>query len=108
MGYKKRKHLNRNDLETTADIIEHPSFFSISMGIGLGARNLNFSGKDLDFTDNNGNPTDVNLKFGAATVVGAEGAYFFNKYVGIGGRLRVKSSPIKGWNDIANSEREQM
>lgn len=104
----KGKHLKRNDLETTADIIEHPSFFSISMGIGLGARNLSFSGKDLDFTDNNGNPTDVNLKFGAATVVGAEGAYFFNKYVGVGGRLRVKSSPIKGWNDIANSEREQM
>lgn len=104
----KGKHLKRNDLTTTADIIEHPSFFSISMGIGLGARNLNFSGKDLDFTDNNGNPTDVNLKFGAATVVGAEGAYFFNKYVGVGGRLRVKSSPIKGWNDIANSEKEQM
>lgn len=104
----KGKHLKRNDLATTADIIEHPSFFSISMGIGLGARNLSFSGNDLGFTDDNGNPTDVNLKFGASTVVGAEGAYFFNKYVGVGGRLRVKSSPIKGWNEIANSAREEM
>lgn len=100
----KGKHLKRNDLDTTADLLEHPSFFDISMGLGLGSRSLSFPGRDMDFyTDENGD--DVELKFGTATVVGAECAYFFNKYVGIGGRLRVKSSPIKGWSDFASSER---
>lgn len=100
----KGKHLKRNDLATTADLLEHPSFFDISMGLGLGSRCLSFPGKDVDFySDENGE--NVDLKFGTATVVGAEGAYFFNKYVGIGGRLRVKSSPIKGWSDFASKER---
>lgn len=104
----KGKHLKRNDLLTTADIIEHPSFFSISMGIGLGNKNLTFSGEDLEFTDENGNPTNINLKFSSSTVVGAEGAYFLNKYVGLGGRLRVKSSPIKGWDKVANKEQQEL
>ena len=34
--------------------------------------------------------------------MGAEGAYFFNPYIGVGGRLRVKSSPINGWNNIVD------
>ena len=40
------------------------------------------------------------MRFGASTAVGVEGAYFFNKYVGVGGRLRVNSSPIKGWAGV--------
>lgn len=99
----KGKHLKRNNLPITADIIEHPSFFNISMGIGLGSRNMTFSGEDLGLGDaETDKAEDVTLKFGAATAVGAEGAYFFNKYIGIGGRLRVKSSPIKGWSDVTN------
>lgn len=102
----KGKHLKRNNLLTTADIIEHPSFFNISMGIGLGTRNMTFSGAELGLGDSNTDtPKDVNLKFSASTVVGAEGAYFFNKYLGVGGRLRVKSSPIKGWSEVVNLER---
>ena len=104
----KGKHLKRNDLATTANIIEHPSFFDISMGVGLGSRTLTFSGKDLGISDEDDKATNIDLKFGTATVVGAEGAYFFNKYVGIGGRLRVKSSPIKGWNDFGSTEREKI
>ena len=117
----KGRHLNRGTMPITADVIERPSFFSISMGIGLGSRNMTFNGEDLgliaDDSYNNlpDNPTeddyanlkysDVNLKFAPATVVGVEGAYFFNKYIGVGGRLRVKSSPIKGWSDVTNKER---
>lgn len=105
----KGKHLKRNDLATTANIIEHPSFFSISMGVGLGSRNLTFSGAELGLGDGESNQfSDVNLKFGTATVVGAEGAYFLNKYFGVGGRLRVKSSPIKGWNNVVNMERKRI
>ncbi len=114
----KGKHLRRNDLPGSSDIIKHPSFFSISMGVGLGTRNLSFSGEELHLQSADGEENGpVNLKFGTSTVVGAEGAYFINKYIGVGGRLRVKSSPIRGWgnmtytqtgfwNDWANSMKE--
>jgi len=90
----KGKGLLRNDIPGMANVIDHPSFFSISMGIGLGSRDLDFEMKEYGWANN------LNLKFQAATAVGAEGAYFFNPYIGVGGRLRVKSSPIKGWNNI--------
>ena len=84
----KQKGLLRNDL-----IIENekPSFFSISMGLGLG-------GKDLTF-DEDGETR--NIKFRAATVVDAEGAYFFNKYIGVGGRLRVRAQSTQDFGDFA-------
>lgn len=107
----KGNHLKRNDLDNTANIIENPSFFSVSMGIGLGSRNLTFSGDDLDLVQYNTDGTeisgDVELKFGAATVVGVEGAYFFNKYIGVGGRLKVRSTPIKGWSSVSSKFREK-
>ena len=92
----KGKGLLRNDIPGMASVIDHPSFFSISMGIGLGSRDLDFDMQEYGWADN------LNLKFQAATAVGAEGAYFFNPYIGVGGRLRVKSSPIKGWNKITD------
>ena len=92
----KGKGLLRNDISGMASVIDHPSFFSISMGIGFGSRNLDFDLSDFGWAEN------MNLKFRAATAVGAEGAYFFNPYIGVGGRLRVKSSPINGWNNIVD------
>ena len=71
---------------------EDPSFFSISMGLGLG-------NKDLEFESYG---EKIGLKFRAATVVDAEGAYFFNKYVGVGGRLRVRAQSVKDFGDFAN------
>ena len=85
----KGKGLLRNDLMIES---ENPSFFSISMGMGLG-------NKDLDFEDQG---ETVSIKFRAATVVDAEGAYFFNKYVGVGGRLRVRAQSAKDFGDFAN------
>ena len=84
----KQKGLLRNDL-----IIENekPSFFSISMGLGLG-------GKDLTFESDG---ETRNIKFRAATVVDAEGAYFFNKYIGVGGRLRVRAQSTQDFGDFA-------
>ena len=78
----------------TATGVMRVLFFSISMGIGFGSRNLDFDLSDFGWAEN------MNLKFRAATAVSAEGAYFFNPYIGVGGRLRVKSSPINGWNNI--------
>ena len=92
----KGKGLLRNDIIGAPSVIDHPSFFSISMGIGLGTRDLDFNMKEYGWADN------LNLKFQASTAVSAEGAYFFNPYIGVGGRLRVKSSPIKGWNKITD------
>ena len=92
----KGKGLLRNDIPGMASVIDHPSFFSISMGIGFGSRNLDFDLSDFGWAEN------MNLKFRAATAVSAEGAYFFNPYIGLGGRLRVKSSPINGWNNIVD------
>ena len=85
----KGKGLLRNDLEMSYD---NPSFFSISMGVGLG-------NKDLTFEDEG---EETNIKFRAATVVDAEGAYFFNKYVGVGGRLRIRAQSAKDFGDFAN------
>ena len=85
----KGKGLLRNDLLMD---YEKPSFFAISMGVGLG-------NKDLEFGDQG---ETMSLKFRAATVVDAEGAYFFNKYVGVGGRLRVRAQSAKDFGDFAN------
>ena len=85
----KQKGLLRSDLEL---ISEKPSFFSISMGLGLG-------NKDLEFESYG---EKIGLKFRAATVVDAEGAYFFNKYVGVGGRLRVRAQSVKDFGDFAD------
>jgi membrane-associated phospholipid phosphatase len=84
----KGKGLLRNDLIIDS---ENPSFFSISMGLGLGH-------KDLVFDDEE---DPMSIKFRAATVVDAEGAYFFNKYVGVGGRLRVRAQSAKDFGDFA-------
>ena len=97
----KNKGLLRGDISGDHNIVDHPSFFSVSMGMGFGARNMDF---DMDaiqgYESEDGEKNMMNLKFGTSTSVAAEGAYFFNKYFGIGGRLRVNSSPIKGWDKI--------
>ena len=100
--------LKRGFLINKSNAVENPSFFSISMGMGLGTRNMTFSGEELGVFDEEFNTKDVNLKFGTATVVGAEGAYFFNKYIGVGGRLRIKSNPIKGWSQLASDKKSSI
>ena len=84
-------------------IIDNPSFFSVSMGLGFGSRKLDFDMGNFDFSYDDEIEHEkhmLNLKFGTSTAVAAEGAYFFNKYIGVGGRLRVNSSPINGWDGI--------
>lgn len=85
----KQKGLLRNDMILDS---RKPTFFSVSMGVGLGGKNLVFEDQGQK----------VGIKFRAATVVDAEGAYFFNKYVGVGGRLRVRAQSAKDFGDFAN------
>ncbi len=84
----KEKGLLRSDMEYTTGSAVCPSFLSVSLGMGFGLRELDFKTSDAS--------APVKVKFQTATVVQAEGAYFFNKNVGVGGRLRVSTSPMKG------------
>ena len=103
----KGKGLLHNDLQLDS---ENSSFFGISMGVGLGSKHIDFTMDDVvdpwRFTDEDlGYDDDVdyesdetpNVTFRAATVVDAEGAYFLNKYIGIGGRLRVRAMSAKSF-----------
>ncbi len=115
----KGRGLMRNDLASYPDLRQNPSFFSISMGVGLGNKNLELPAFDFnlppdlfDDEDMGGDDIDqsepLKLKFRSATVVGAEGAYFFNPYIGVGGRLRLKATPINGWSKFALSEQAEI
>ena len=105
----KQKGLLMNDLSYYPDLRESPSFFAISMGVGTGNRNLTVPAFDYGIPDNlkkdlNLYEGPIELKFRASTAVGVEGAWFFCPYVGIGGRLRVKSTPINGWSKFSDIE----
>ncbi len=109
----KNRGLMRGDMGTFPDMRKNPSFFAIEMGIGLGNKNLimpafNFNLPadifDDDDTEEEVSTEPLRLKFRSATAVAAEAAYFFNPYIGIGGRLRVKATPINGWSKFALSE----
>ena len=109
----KGKGLLHNDLEIDS---QNPSFFSISMGVGLGAKNIDFGVDDMiglerfspqDIADAKaaeGEEGRENVEFRHATVVDAEGAYFFNKYIGIGGRFRVRAMSAKSFDRYASIE----
>ena len=102
----KGKGLLRNDL-----VIEdgNPSFFSISMGLGLGSKSIDFTVDDLVGAETYGNGfldeegAREHITFRAATVVDAEGAYFFNKYFGIGGRFRVRAMSAKSFGSYSEN-----
>ena len=106
----KHRGVQMNFLSDYPDLRTTPSFFSISMGIGLGNKNLTMPGFRFGIPNEDGSPNNdidtepLKLKFRAATAVGAEGAWFFCPYVGIGGRLRVKSTPINGWSAFTELE----
>ncbi len=108
----KQRGLQRGDLVAYPDLRANPSFFSISMGVGLGNKNLELPPFQFDIPaeiageESTSTDEPLHLQFRSATAVGAEGAYFFNPYIGVGGRLRVKATPINGWGQLAVSEEE--
>ncbi|TGX84203.1 phosphatase PAP2 family protein [Palleniella muris] len=62
----------------------NPSFLDVQMGVGIHKNTLHFLTPD-------GMEKAINLR--ASSVAGLEGAYFFNEYVGIGGMVRVTTTP---------------
>lgn len=107
----KNKGLLRGDLEGVSD---RPSFFAISMGMSYGLKNLTFHDSDEQYAGDNDFDEDseaFNVDFHTASVVDIEGAYFLNKYVGVGGRLRVRAMTAKGWSNFiedARSDRKDL
>ena len=107
----KNKGLLRGDLEGVSD---RPSFFAISMGMSYGLKNLTFHDSDEQYAGDNDFDEDseaFNVDFHTASVVDIEGAYFLNKYVGIGGRLRVRAMTAKQWSNFiedARSDRKDL
>ena len=108
--------LLRNNLELDS---ENPSFFGISMGLGLGGKDIGFNiitdlqdkeqhGFDDELVDyyKDWDEASINIDFRSATVVDAEGAYFFNKYVGLGGRFRVRAMSAKSFGQYADISSE--
>lgn len=69
---------------------EHPSFFDIQMGVAM------HSGR-IDFEYEDGFESDY-IQLGTSTAFGVEGAYFLNKYFGVGGMARITTTPGKGLN----------
>ncbi len=104
----KNRGLLMNDLNIHADLSKNPSFFSISMGVGFGNKNLTLPAFDFEGYGEEHDNKPMSLQFGNATAVGAEAAYFFNRYIGVGSRLRVKATPIKKWSSFATDEEEIM
>ena len=103
----KNKGLLRGDLEGVSD---KPSFFAISMGMSYGLKNLSFSDDNLMYAEDGSIVDDdseaFSVDFHTASVVDIEGAYFLNKYVGVGGRLRVRAMTAKSWKDFVDDARE--
>ena len=110
----KQKGLLRGNLENAT---QKPSFFAISMGLSMGTSDFAFTADDLKdkeyydqleeelgYTEDKSEQVDIN--FHTATTVDAEGAVFFNKYVGVGGRLRVRAMTAKNWNEFADRVRD--
>jgi len=103
----KNKGLLRGDLEGVSD---KPSFFAISMGMSYGLKSLSFSDDNLMYAEDGSIVDDdseaFSVDFHTASVVDIEGAYFLNKYVGVGGRLRVRAMTAKSWKDFVDDARE--
>ena len=94
----KDRHIVRGPLTQIPDLSrKHPSFFDVSMGIGFGSKEIDFTKDNPILIDDEEN---IKLNFRSATAVQVEGAYFINNFIGVGGRLRVRSSPIKGWSNF--------
>ncbi|WP_455657741.1 phosphatase PAP2 family protein [Phocaeicola sp.] len=86
-----RKNTTSRQLTSHFNHYDAPSFLSFNMGFATGPSTLRTA--ELYDTEE-GTPLGMHLHTGTSTVVSAEGAYFFNPYIGLGGRLRVATVPV--------------
>ena len=86
----KDKGINRFTNENTFNRMDKPSFLSLYLGL-----NVPLSGYDID--------EQTEFRTSSGSTAGIEGAYFFNPYVGLGGRFTVSNTSIIVNNDQAES-----
>lgn len=97
----KGKGLLRNNIDLHHDLISSPSFFSVYSGIGLGKQSMQLPTEQLFLDKIYDDEIPVSkITFGTSSSVGIEGAYFFNRYFGIGGNLRVRAKKVNNWTDF--------
>ena len=70
---------------------KNPSFFEIQMGMAMHT-------KEVSIDYESGPEYSDKIELGTSTAFGVEGAYFFNKYLGVGAMGRVTVTPAKGMN----------
>lgn len=99
----KGKGIIKNDLFLQNDLTRYPSFFNIQTGVGLGNQSLKLPVKDLQLEEYYDELPAQELKFTVSTQIGVEGAYFFNPYIGVGGRLRISSKRVKNWKEFTQN-----
>lgn len=85
------KHKDTRPEDISYSRYEAPSFLSFNMGFATGPSSLRTA--EL-YDKEHGSPLGMRLRTGTATVVSVEGAYFFNTYFGMGGRLKVATLPV--------------
>ena len=77
----REKGINRFANENMFDRMDKPSFVSLYLGL-----NIPLSGYDID--------EEMEFRTSSGSSAGVEGAYFFNPYVGVGGRFTVSNTLI--------------
>lgn len=96
-----RQHgLRRPDRTAEPVSCSRPSFFSIQTGVGLGKQQLDILLGNEVLQDDYEEENVRGLKLSHALSVSSEGAYFINRHIGIGGRLRVVSRAVKNLDDF--------
>ena len=104
MGYTigdllfKNKGLLRKDRDDELDFYKNPSFFNVQMGIGLSERHLDIIENLPGLKEYYNGQQKRKIKLSRGIAVGVEGAYFLNRYIGVGGRLMITSRNVKGFD----------
>ena len=98
------------------DLSKHHSFLSLGVQIGTGPRHLNMAEVYDNYDENMhpyetddprgvSHPLGLRLRLGTSSSVKAEGAYFLNRYFGIGGSLRATVIPLTATVDLTKGFR---
>ena len=104
MGYTigdllfKNKGLLRKDRDDELDFYKNPSFFNVQMGVGLSERHLDIIENLPGLKEYYNGQQKRKIKLSRGIAVGVEGAYFLNRYIGVGGRLMITSRNVKGFD----------
>ncbi|MGL5979540.1 MAG: phosphatase PAP2 family protein [Phocaeicola sp.] len=81
------------------DISTNPSFISLGVQVGMGPNKLNapdiYDNYNVDLTPaSDAHALNMKLRLGTSSSLNVEGAYFFHKNFGVGGRIRATATPV--------------